>query len=164
MLLYTILNWSQKMEGRKYGVTRKAKKNKGNENLFSHVKQKHTDFADQIYSSKSKLDFTIPEDTKRLYGWLEWVIMTGQPFSFVDNNLTPITRPTLMKYLQILVREEEKKIESELPEKFGRILDGWSENGSETHYVGTFAVYQSKGQPETRIRQTKRLWIMQKAF
>ena len=134
-------------------------KNKGHEHLFSHVKQKHNDFADQIYSSNSRLDLTIPEETKNLYGWLDWVIMTDQPISFVDYNLTqkkckltPITRPTFMNYLQILVKEVEKKIEWELPEKFGLILVGWSENGSGTHYVGIFAVYQSKeGQPETPL-------------
>ena len=85
--------------------------------------------------------------------------MTGQPFSFVDNNLTqkyckltPITRPTFMKFFQLLVKEVEKKIESELPETFDLIPDGWSEKGSGTHYVDIFAVYQSKeGQPETPL-------------
>ena len=110
-------NW----ECRKCGNTWKAKKKKGYENLLSHVKQKQTDFADQMYSSNSKLDFTFPQKTKNLNGWLDWVIMTGQPFSFVDNNftpksckLTPITSPTFMKYLQSMVKEVENKIESEL--------------------------------------------------
>ena len=84
--------------------------------------------------------------------------MTGKPFSFVDINLTqkyfkltPITRRTFMKYLQLLIKEVEKKTELELPEKFGLILDGWSENGSRTHYVDNFDLYQSKGQPETPL-------------
>ena len=42
------------------------------------------------------------------------------------------------------MKEVEKEIESELPERFGFILDGWSEIGSGSHYVGIFAVYQSK--------------------
>ena len=56
-------NW----EYRNCGVTGKAKKNKGYENLFSHVEQEHTDFADQIFSSNSKLDFTI--FSKNSYGF-----------------------------------------------------------------------------------------------
>ena len=63
-----------------------------------------------------------------------------------------------MKYFQLLVKEVEEKFESDLPEKFSLILDGWSENGSGTQYVGTFAVYQSKeGQPETPLIAFSRL-------
>ena len=60
-LNYFKLVSEDKWECQKCGVTRKANKNKSYENLFSHVKQKRTDFADQINSSSSKLDFTIPE-------------------------------------------------------------------------------------------------------
>ena len=54
-----------------------CQKNKGYRKLFSHVKQKHTDFADQIFSSISKLDVTIPGwDEKPLWlaglGYLDW--------------------------------------------------------------------------------------------
>ena len=46
----------------------------------------------------------------------------------------------------------EEKIEEELLEKCGLTFDRWSENGPGTHYLGFFAVYQSKvGQPETPL-------------
>ena len=42
-----------------------------------------------------------------------------------------------MKLLKSLTVEVERKVASKLPNKFGLILDGWSEGN--THYIALFA-------------------------
>ena len=72
--------------------------------------------------------------------------MANLPFVFVENALTrknskldSIARNTLMKYLKLLSVEFEKKVSKELPEKFGIVIDGWSEGNR--HFIAIFASY-----------------------
>ena len=99
-----------KFKCRKCGITRKQT-GSGYENLFSHVENKHKNYHHDMNSDISKLSFHYSVKTTTIFGWLEWIIMNGNSFSFVDNeynkkysNLNSITRPTFMKYLNELTR------------------------------------------------------------
>ena len=48
-------------------------------------------------------------------------------FTKKNTKLDPVDVTTLMKFIRLLAEEVEKKVSLELPEKFGLILDGWSE-------------------------------------
>ena len=59
--------------------------------------------------------------------------MTGLPFNHCENiltrkytNLAPISKATLLKYMEKLTKKVENKIRTILPEKFTLIFDGWS--------------------------------------
>ena len=138
-------------ECNKCGFKRKQTKNNGYETLFSHVLQKHKNYQEEMNRTNPAVEFEVSENAKNIYGWLEWVIMTGQPFNFVDNELnkkhtkfTPISRPSFMRYLQLLTKKVERKVEESLPQTFGLVIDGWSEGGTGTHYMAVFAAFQNK--------------------
>lgn len=61
------------------------------------------------------------------------------------SHLKPISVTTFMKYMKLLTIALEKKIANLLPSKFPLIFDGWSLNGSSTHYVAIFARWLSEG-------------------
>ena len=55
-----------------------------------------------------------------------------------------ISRPSFMRYLQLLTKKVERKVEESLPQTFGLVIDGWSEGGTGTHYMAVFAAFQNK--------------------
>lgn len=59
--------------------------------------------------------------------------------------LEPVSRPSLLKYLQLVTKKMKTKIQYTLPEKFGLIVDGWTESGSGTRYLVIFALYPRSG-------------------
>jgi hypothetical protein len=76
--------------------------------------------------------------------WIDWIVMDNLPFSFVEkkrtrknSSLRPISLNTFMKYLRLLTTAVEKVIAEALLEKFGLILDGWTENS--IHFCVLFA-------------------------
>ena len=76
--------------------------------------------------------------------------MNGLPFSFVENeynkkytSLNPKSRPTLMKYLELVEEKVEQKITVLLPEKFGIIIDGWSDSSTSEHSLALYATCPS---------------------
>ena len=58
------------------------------------------------------------------------------------SSLDPIGVDTLAKYLGLVDLEIENTLKIELPQRFGLLIDGWTEGT--THYYGLFAAY-SKG-------------------
>ena len=83
-------------------------------------------------------------------GWNGLLSMSNLPFVFVESALTrkyskmePLSRNSLMKYLRLLTAEVEKMVLNELPEKFGIVIDGWSEGNR--HYIAVFACYDLVG-------------------
>ena len=46
---------------------------------------------------------------------------------------------SLKKYMELVTKEVEKRIQSALPEKLALAIDGWTKNA--THFVGVFAIY-----------------------
>jgi len=132
------------------GVERTQNLKKGYQNLVSHIKEHHNNWQ-EIMASKILEDNTlitrfINKKSSTVFSWLEWIVMADLPFVFVENELTrkntkldSISRNTLMKYLKLLTVEVESKVSIELPEKFGIVIDGWSEGN--THYIAVFASY-----------------------
>jgi len=107
---------------------------------------------------QSTLDshFLIPKKDQVAYHWLEWIIMGGLPFSFVENEFArknskhePICTKTLMKYIAALKLKVRDSIKGEIPNQFGIIFDGWSD-GLGGHYVGLFASYVNKSNVVTK--------------
>ena len=49
-----------------------------------------------------------------------------------------------MKYIEKLTVLVEETVAQELPEKFGLIIDVWTDSGTSTHYFAIFACYPDK--------------------
>jgi hypothetical protein len=76
------------------------------------------------------------------YNWLELVVMTDQPMSFVDNpyvqkccRFGQMSSKTLRKYFLRVGYLVSLKIAIFLPDTFGLMLDGWSSKHFREHYV-----------------------------
>jgi hypothetical protein len=88
----------------------------------------------------------INKKTNTVFSWLEWIVMDQLPFSFIERDLTrkytnlnTLSVDSLSKYLRLLNDQVEEMIAQSLPEKFGIIIDGWTEGS--THYIAIFADY-----------------------
>jgi hypothetical protein len=117
-------------------------------NLFNHIKGRHPSFMKEMSSNAEqkqvKLNEIFDSKTLNIFGWLDWIIKEGLPFCFCENNSTrtysrlkPICTNTLKKYMLAVTREVENAISQLLPDQFGIILDGWSDDSN--HFVGLFA-------------------------
>jgi hypothetical protein len=80
---------------------------------------------------------------------MEWVVVDNHSFSFVEKSLTkkhtklePISVDTLTKYIKLVTQVVEKEVASQLPSKFGIVIDGWKEGT--THYIALFGSYDGK--------------------
>jgi hypothetical protein len=87
------------------------------------------------------------------YNWLELVVMTDQPMSFVDNpyvqkccKFLKMSSKTLRKYFLRVGYLVSLKIANFLPDTFGLMLDGWSSKHSREHYVVLFVVFEKDNQ------------------
>ena len=81
------------------GFQRRKPKGAGWMNLFTHI---------IVSSDNRQLDqFFYPKKAIKFYCWLEWLIMNGYPFSFIENikyyNLSKILRHTFVKDLQLML-------------------------------------------------------------
>lgn len=79
----------------------------------------------------------------QIFFWLEFVIMTLQPFSLVENVIfrkyfrqESISVNTFYTHMEMFMVHVEGKSAVTLPERFDIVFDGWSTYG--THYVGIF--------------------------
>ena len=87
--------------------------------------------------------------TVQVYGWLDWVVTKGLPFTFCEDEtncqysrLKPLSYKTFMKYLGKVSDLVKQRIAQNLPEVFGLCFDGWSDDS--VHYIGLFAYYVSE--------------------
>jgi hypothetical protein len=133
------------------GVSRTQDLKKGLTNLISHIKNDHKDWEEVMNSKKKEHPQSLFVNRKgsNIFNWMEWVIMDNHSFSFVEKPLTkkhtklePISVDTLMKYIKLVTEYVEKDVASQLPSKFGIIIDGWKEGT--THYIALFATYDGK--------------------
>ena len=94
----------------------------GYANLFSHLERMHPAFQDITLDALEKdltgenLNFTRMNSSKmkdavNLYRWIEWVLTSDLPFSFVDNEITrsnseldPFTSKALLEGMERLSR------------------------------------------------------------
>ena len=143
----------------KCGTVRSPMKNGGYSNFMAHIKTEHPNYLNEIAAAvKFKNTTVTPVNTasKNLYGWLIQVVMENLEFSYVEkaytrqySNLKPITRKTLMKYLTLVTKEVEGIIRKMLPNQFGLIFDGWTDNGK--HFMAIFACYSAGSATERRL-------------
>ena len=140
------------------GKIRKQTKASGYSNLLSHIHQAHKNYNEIMAQSNNVLGFKVSEKASSIYGWLEWIIMGSHPFSFVENelnnkysNLPPISKKTFMVYLQKLTTKVESAISEEIPDKFGLIIDGWSDYSTSTHYFAIFSCFAKKDNSQSTV-------------
>ena len=126
------------------------KKNTGWTNLANHIKSQHGEDPKSVPTGQATISFAkskrVTSKGSNIYCWLNWVCSSLKPFSFVDDVLTreytklePISHNSLKKYMELVTKEVQKRIQSALPEKLALAIDGWTKNS--THFVGVFAIY-----------------------
>lgn len=127
---------------------RTAKKGTGSSNLMEHLRSQHKDFEHLLrdHPDSSTLPVYLDKRALNMYSWLDWIISDGLCFSTVEkasyrkySNLEDITTDTFMKYMKELTAEVELEIKQLLPNKFSLIFDGWTLEGTSTHFIAMFA-------------------------
>lgn len=100
-------------------------------------------------SVQLSIDVLVPLKASNIYKWMNWITSKLYPLSFVEcslsrmySNLKPISRKTLVKYMNLTTVEVEKKIALVLPSKFSIVYDAWTSRSS--HFVGTFITFADK--------------------
>ena len=104
------------------------KKNTGWTNLANHIKSQHGEDPKSVPTGQATISFAkskrVTSKGSNIYCWLNWVCSSLKPFSFVDDVLTreytklePISHNSLKKYMELVTKEVEKRIQSALPEK-----------------------------------------------
>ena len=110
--------------------------NNGHGNLYGHIVS-HDDWLEFYNISVCKsgpIDNFVEKfslKTECIYGWLEFIVKTHQPFNCVNDpnyrnfsKFESICKNTEIKYFDLVVIAVFEKIKSELPETFGAIFDG----------------------------------------
>jgi hypothetical protein len=132
-----------------------SKSNNGYNGRESHIKTAHPkeykDFKSKYDNNQhGQMDSYVVKSSsspasKKIYGWLDWIISNDFTLTFVDNPvnrkysaLESITYKTLSKYLHLVAEHVTKRIAESLPDLFGLCFDGWSHKSS--HFCGLFAV------------------------
>ena len=134
------------------GKERKQKVGTGYQNLIEHITRSHPDWKELMSEtekgSKSKLTSYIDTKSSNIYSWIDWIVGENLPFNFCEKECTrkytklkSISVESVMKYMDLLVIEVEKRIKKHLPQKLAVVFDGWSEDS--THFIGIFAVFNS---------------------
>jgi len=120
---------------------------------MSHIYSSHPHYLQEVEDgNKNSLltNYFHSDHTKNVYGWLRWILTASLPFETVSKEifrdyttLSPIAKNTFMKYMELLTKVLEKKISKILPDKFAIVFDGWSLDGTSTHFVAIFAKWVS---------------------
>ena len=86
--------------------------------------------------------------SSNIYCCIDLVINGLLPLAYVEKSVIrrniktdPISRHTLMKYMNLLTESVERKIAKLLPSHFAIVFDGWT--NSSTHYLCVFASFPS---------------------
>ena len=133
------------------GMTRKQnRKLRGHGNLMEHITRHHKNYLSE-FRDGSKLAAVfqnVSDKARNIHAWLDWTC-TGLPFKDSTKkytSLSPICSKALVTYMNLVVEKVEIEISDISPaENFGLIIDGWSDMGTSTHYIGIFAAFQNKG-------------------
>eukprot|EP00475_Leptophrys_vorax_P036822 TRINITY_DN6283_c0_g1_i1.p1 TRINITY_DN6283_c0_g1~~TRINITY_DN6283_c0_g1_i1.p1 ORF type:complete len:158 (+),score=53.77 TRINITY_DN6283_c0_g1_i1:264-737(+) len=126
----------------------------GYSNLVSHIHSKHANYEEEIAQAKARGQDTvyfqckegppnsgtliayIPLEAIKIASYADWVTSDLLPFSFVERDtirkysrLEKISVETLMKYLNLICKRVEQKVQAELPRRFGICFnkDLWNE-------------------------------------
>jgi len=94
--------------------------------------------------------FTSTEKEEAAYEWVKWIASRNMPLSEIENATTrgmvkhkPMCTKTLRKTVLGVASETVKPISEELKRagKITIVMDGWTCDGTSTHYVAIFAGY-----------------------
>ena len=127
----------------KCGAVRFQNLKHGYNNLINHLNSCKPCWKNELnsVSDQQPLIF-VSERARNVFGWIEWDVLEGREFSFVEkeltrkySNLKGISRKTLVSYIQRTTKKVEERIAGDLPKKFGLIIDGWSDMGSSTYFL-----------------------------
>ena len=136
-LLFTRESPTSSMYVCKCGTKRKRSGTSYN-NLLTHVQSAHpnayrTILADNSTAQCELEDYFCTSKSSQLYGWMDLVINSLLPFSFVESpkirkhvKHESISVNTFMKYLALTTEIVEEKIAVILPDAFALVFDGWS--------------------------------------
>lgn len=146
------------------GSERKQPPGKGYTNLMSHIMTTHPDHLQVVEAKRKDPNYSIFKMNPKavlVFSWLQWIVDCNLPFTFIEHettrkysNLNNLDIETLKKWMFELAVELDQTIKELLPEKFGLILDGWSERS--TKYFSLFAEYPNA---ETNAKETVLLSI-----
>jgi hypothetical protein len=98
----------------------------------------------------------VDKKTYNIFKWIDWVIEDNLAFSFCEKKRTrentcgdPISRTTLMKYMDSLAWEVQLELTNILPDKFGLVFDGWDDH--QTNYFGVFVIWWDEKRVANRV-------------
>jgi hypothetical protein len=98
---------------------------------------------------QTSLQLLTPEKAVNIWKWIQWIVVKLLPFSFVEcaytrenSCLGPISRKTLVKYINLTAAEVERKISNVIPDSFAIVYDAWTTRSQ--HFVGTFVTFDTK--------------------
>lgn len=131
-------------------ISRSQAKGTGRTNLMNHLTTTHPTYQSIMAEKKdpSSLKQYFTPKSSNIYGWLDWIITNGLPFSSVSDplfrkysNLESISVETYMKYMALLTISVEDEIRNILPDVFSLIFDGWTLDGTSTHFIALYASF-----------------------
>ena len=132
-------------------VKRKRPAGTGFGNIIQHLQSAHPTYISDYQANNSAFVYQYNGKVVSIFKWIEWIVMDNLPFTSVESErfrknstMKSISRPTLMKYMNLLTRKLEDHLKGTLPNKFGLIFDSWSINA--TNYTAIFACYCPNGQ------------------
>ena len=118
-------------------------------NLKNHLRECVPDY-EALFNARDKgiLDIRnhikVDHVTQKIFSWIEWIIVENLPFNFVEkvmsrknSKMEPISKYTLLKYMDQLGYECEEVLKNILPDRFGISFDGW-DNGLSTNLCGIY--------------------------
>ncbi|KAG2962611.1 hypothetical protein PC119_g25751 [Phytophthora cactorum] len=96
----------------------------------------------------------VSQKASNRYAWLRWIVMSNRPIPSASpsshastyTNLPAVAVDTLRVNMESVARAVEKVIGTEMPKKFGLILDGWS-YGTE-HFLAVYGCYETSDGPQ----------------
>jgi hypothetical protein len=115
---------------------------------MEHLRASHPNYEQLLkdYPDPSMLPAYYDQKSVNMYSWLDWVVTEGLPFKTVSKEsfrkyscLESISTETYMKYMGELTTEVENEIRAILPSLFCLVFDGWTLEGTSTHFVALFA-------------------------
>ncbi|KAG3067761.1 hypothetical protein PI124_g16831 [Phytophthora idaei] len=139
------------------GKCHKHSNGTGYTNLVSHVRSGHPNFEVDMTNASAAATGTlvswVSQKASNRYAWLRWIVMFNRPLSFYESeftrqytNLPAVAVDTLRVNMESVARAVEKVIGTEMPKKFGLILDGWS-YGTE-HFLAVYGCYETSDGPQ----------------
>lgn len=121
----------------------------GYSNLMQHIQNNHENELNELQKARKgggnqlTLDHLVSPKASNIYAWMRVVIDGNHAFSIVEDSvlreymkLSPISRNTLMEYLERTYEATKTVIRCNLPPRFGLMFDGWDHN--DRHYTAVF--------------------------